>query len=450
MTINMIRKIRSSLIMAAAVMTSMDLCQARNDKNTLVPVTLAPSLSLGGDSSVPTSTLKLSIAPSVFPSDLPSSPFPSIEPSLFIPPVTGAPVLPITPFPVVVIETTEAPLNIASSKPTLLPVSSKPTLSPSTRRPTTILPSISPSLPQPTTMPSTKPSLGLTEVKVPLIEISFDAMGGIATKSLRSDLKGFLEMVIKSKESSLGDLDSVELTVKVTINDGAVSQTSIANKVDVTTVDGSSWAYFNTEAKPAPTSEQFIEVLKTHFGFLGDDDLLIFLSRGNITVTNLNISVNNVLVANIEGSNPTVSNAVINSNENSDTKKRIGLIVGLAVGCVCLVAALVILLWQRRVVMERDENMSGYTEGDVQQIPPSTRSIPRNDVELPPPPSDDNASYGGMVSLEDSLYTSATDQVYQLAKTSPDQYDAKRLDKVISNAHNFVASHDDSHIRKLN
>ena len=47
--------------MAAAVMTSMDLCQARNDKNTLVPVTLAPSLSLGGDSSVPTSTLKLSI-----------------------------------------------------------------------------------------------------------------------------------------------------------------------------------------------------------------------------------------------------------------------------------------------------------------------------------------------------------------------------------------------------
>ena len=436
--------------MAAAMMTSTDHCQARNDKNTAVPVTLAPSLSLGVDSSVPTLTFQLSIAPSVFPSDFISSPFPSVEPSVLTRLVTGAPVLPITPLPVDVIETTKAPVSVTSNEPTLQPVSSIPTLPPSTVPPTTILPSISPSLPQPTTMPSTKPSLGLTDVKVPLIEISFDAKGEIETKVLRSDLKVFLEKVIQSRESSLGDLDSVKLTVKVTINDGAVSQTSIANKVDVTTVDGSSWAYFNTEVKPAPTSEQFAEVLKTHFGFLGDDDLLKFLSRGNITVTNLNISVNKDLVANIEGSDPTVSNAVINTSENNGTKQRIGLIVGLAVGCVCLVAALVILVWQRRLVMERDENMSRYTEDDVQLVPPSTRSIPRNDIEVPPPPSDDNASYGGMVSLEDSLYTSATDQVYQLANTSPDQYDAKRLDKVISNAHNFVASHDDPYLRKSN
>jgi hypothetical protein len=213
--------------------------------------------------------------------------------------------------------------------------------------------------------------------------------------------------------------------------------------VDVS-VGGS--VYFNVEERDAPTSANLGELLKTYFGFWGDDDLIKELARGNVTVQNLELIINGVVIESQE-SNPS---GTVNSPESSsnDARNAAGLIAGLLIGCIALLGAVALLVWQRRMNGERDDmNSQNAVDSRAPLSGPqaSARSLPRMEsATAAAQAGGDNDSHGGVVSLEDSLYTSATDQVYNpILGTGPDEYDAKRLDRVISNAHNYVASQND-------
>jgi hypothetical protein len=289
-------------------------------------------------------------------------------------------------------------------------------------------------------MPSITPTLSLAEVEMPEMEIDFDGIGDFEPESLEADLKAFLEEYIASNSENLGDLDNVELEVSVEINGGAIRLVDFPNRVDVT-VGGS--VYFNVEERDAPTSANLVELLETYFGSSGDDDLIQELGRGAIMVQNLELLINGVVIAEQEtfpSSSPVSS--------GFDAKKDAGLIAGLVIGCIAFLVAVALLVRQRRINRERDDvnsQLAVDSRAPLSAPQATARSLPRMEsATVAAHSGDDNESHGGMISLEDSMYTSTTDQVYNpILGTAPDEYDAARLDRVISNAHNFVANQND-------
>ena len=385
-TTTKMRRVRSGLLIAAAILFWIDGIQAGGQR-----ITPAPSRS-----STPTISFFPSVTaiPSVIPTSVPS----------FYPTTSAYP-------------STHAPTGSPSTSPSGNPVT-------------------------PSLTPSMKPSLGLSEVMIPVLLIDFDINGYFEQAVLESKLRNFMIEVITSQARTLGDLAEVDLQVSTKVGSGNVQRTSVSNSKVNATIEGS--AFFHVDTNPAPTGERLAEKLITYFSFWGDDDLIQSLARDNFTVSNLEVSTNGEFISNAGGKNSGVTNVAVPSNASNGSGTSAWLIAGLTIGCAVFVAAFAILVWQRRLRNARSSNsISHVAVGSTPMTGASPRSSSRLDGTPPSPQADNSYSDEGMVSLEDSLYTTETDQVYLPSKGMNDQYDAKRLDKVISNAYNFVAKHED-------
>lgn len=249
---------------------------------------------------------------------------------------------------------------------------------------------------------------------------------------LGRDIETFVNNTVSSNAIILGDLTSVDMTVIV--SQVARRRRLQQEQVWASTVTGV--AYFQGQV---PTPGRLTDVLDTYFSSWGDDDLKDFLARDGMQISGVGISINGKTVT----TNSPVSNAREPVSESTTTSPGAGLIAGLVIGCVALVVALGLIAWQRqrynqtKGIMEDDDDDDDELQGHTvnverkDHIPGQTITRDAEDMSF------------SAISLEESLYTSNTEDIFNPTQRAPDQYDAARLDKVISNAHQFVASHED-------
>jgi hypothetical protein len=200
-----------------------------------------------------------------------------------------------------------------------------------------------------------------------------------------------------------------------------------------------------------PTEEELEEILLTYFSFFGTEDLASFLedSYPDMVVSGLALEIG---TTRLESTNIDTGNA----NTKGDDDPNIGLIVGVMVGALAAVVLAGVSLRYRKKIfkepLERglvldDENTTVNPTNTPPRIGVSPRSMfnssqPREKSPPPPmtPQSDmmgseqDARSLSGMISCEESLFT--TDESY--AQRTSFQYDASRLDQVISSAKGFA------------
>jgi hypothetical protein len=199
-----------------------------------------------------------------------------------------------------------------------------------------------------------------------------------------------------------------------------------------------------------PTEDELEEILLTYFSFFGTEDLNAFLSDSypEKVVSGLALEIG---TTKLESSNKDTGDE--NTNDGDDP--NVGLIVGVLVGAIAaFVLAGVSLRYRSKVLKEPIERGLVLDDENTTVNPPATpprvgvtprrmfhNSQPR---EMSPPPpmtphsamssEQDARSLSGMVSLEESLFT--TDESY--AQRTSFQYDASRLDQVISSAKGFA------------
>jgi hypothetical protein len=200
-----------------------------------------------------------------------------------------------------------------------------------------------------------------------------------------------------------------------------------------------------------PTEEELEEILLTYFSFFGTEDLDTFLkdSYPDMEVSGLALEIG---TSKLESPNRDTGNA----NTKDDDDPNIGLIVGVVVGALAaVVLAGVSLRYRNKIFKEPverglvldDENTTVNPPNTPPRIGVSPRGMFHNSQhrEISPPPpmtpqsdmmgsEQDARSLSGMISLEESLFT--TDESY--AQRTSFQYDASRLDQVISSAKGFA------------
>jgi hypothetical protein len=199
-----------------------------------------------------------------------------------------------------------------------------------------------------------------------------------------------------------------------------------------------------------PTEEELEEILLTYFSFFGTQDLDTFLSDSypDLVVSGLALEIG---TTKLESSNKDTGN----ENNDDGDDPNVGLIVGILVGALAaIVLAGVSLRYRNRVLKEPLERGLVLDDENTTVNPPNTpprvgvsprrmfhNSQPR-EISPPPPMTPHSAmssevdarSLSGMISLEESLFT--TDESY--AQRTSFQYDASRLDQVISSAKGFA------------
>jgi hypothetical protein len=199
-----------------------------------------------------------------------------------------------------------------------------------------------------------------------------------------------------------------------------------------------------------PTEEELEDILLTYFSFFGTEDLDTFLidSYPDMMVSGLALEIGSTL---LESSNRDAGN----QNTKDDDDPNVGLIVGVVVGALAAVVLAGVSLRYRdklsaqpleRGLVLDDENTT-VNPGTPPRIGVSPRRMFNNPQQReisPPPPmtpqsdmmssEQDARSLSGMESMEESLFT--TDESY--AQHTSFQYDASRLDQVISSAKGFA------------
>jgi hypothetical protein len=199
-----------------------------------------------------------------------------------------------------------------------------------------------------------------------------------------------------------------------------------------------------------PNEEELEEILLTYFSFFGTEDLNTFLtdSYPDMIVSGLALEIGTTKLESINGD-------AGNQKDKGDDDPNVGLIVGVVVGAlVAVVLAGVSLRYRSKVLKEPLERGlvldDEITTGKPPATPPRVGVTPRRMFhnsqprEISPPPpmtphsvmssEQDAQTLSGMVSLEESLFT--TDESY--AQRTSVQYDASRLDQVISSAKGFA------------
>jgi hypothetical protein len=202
-----------------------------------------------------------------------------------------------------------------------------------------------------------------------------------------------------------------------------------------------------------PTEEELEDILLTYFSFFGTEDLDSFLtdSYPDMVVSGLALEIGTTM---LESSNKETGD---NSTPNDDDDPNVGLIVGILVGAlVALVLAGVSLKYKNKMFKEPQERGLVLDDENTTVNPPNTPPrvgvSPRNmfhsrEVSPPPPMTpqsdmmsseQDARSLSGMVSLEESLFTTDESYAQPYAQRASHKYDASRLDQVISSAKGFA------------
>jgi hypothetical protein len=204
-----------------------------------------------------------------------------------------------------------------------------------------------------------------------------------------------------------------------------------------------------------PTEEELEDILLTYFSFFGTEDLNTFLkdSYPDMVVSGLALEIG---TTKLESSNQVTDELTPNDDDDPNVSLIVGILCG---GLAALVLAGMSLRYknerskepQERGLVLDDENTTVNPPNTPPRVGVSPRrmfhsSQPREISPPPPmtPQSDimsseqDARSVSGMISLEESLFTTDESYVKPYAQRTSFQYDASRLDQVISSAKGFA------------
>jgi hypothetical protein len=370
-----------------------------------------------------------STTPTVKPTSRPSISTITIPVSKYTEPPTASPSMPQT----------EAPIEQPYMSPVITPESPIATL----KRPkSTVDPSGAPvavlsasPAGAPTISPAPSRSVVLTKVFLPVMEIGFTVDGEqVIEEEIAAAITVFIEETVVSNANILGMISSVEVNVKVS---PAIERRRLREIQMVAVVDG--FTYF--EGDTYPSTDRLAEVLKAYFANWGDTDLEDYLSTDDVRMKDVEVILNGEFVKNVN-TDPTDINQSIPQEESGMVKSPpIVLIAGVSFGCVAFVAALALVFYQRRKHGNQSKTNSNGKKEYLVLTPLSSPSRSRSGWseqphEIDPPffaGGADEQSMSG-ISIEDYLCTSNTQK-------TPELYDTKRLDKVFSNALEFVERH---------
>jgi len=447
------RRMRDPSVLAVLLVAGMGFVSARRDRFTSPP---SPS-----PSGFPTNSYQPSNAPSPLASETPSalssnepSNIPTVVPSSM--PSTSPPsMMPSVSFT----PTTPGPTTSPSSKP-----SSVPSATPS------VAPSSSPSLSgAPSVVPSAQPT-SVVSLSLPRILISFvlrdlsPGAGGsrrlqkIDLQELALLLTAFFTNVLQRQGNFRKAFQDIDLETLSTFSDAS-------GEVDV---DLSGMAVF--QGAQVPSEEELKEVLVTYFSFFGTEDMENFLqdNYSDKQVSGLTLDIDGTQLA-----------GTTETPEPEDDDTNAGLIAGLVVGCcaVALIGAGLLIKHKGGMSKNRaakipmdevsalDDDVGRKSTNSPPRLGVSPRrmftlasgSSPAERKDAPPPlspaaPSDMMSSeqdqrslsgMSGMISLEESLFTTDAES-YVRPRGGPGvfEYDASRLDQVISSAKGFAKEMD--------
>jgi hypothetical protein len=201
-----------------------------------------------------------------------------------------------------------------------------------------------------------------------------------------------------------------------------------------------------------PTEEELGEVFLTYFSFFGADDLETFLedSYPDLVVSGLTLEIGGTK---IEGSPVDPGNRSIGDDDDPNSGLIFGLVIG---GLASLVLVGVSLRYrnkllsqptERGLVLDDDDTNPNLEDSPRMGVSPRRMFAtgPQTRERSPPPPApqysdimsseQDARSLSGMISLEESLFTTDAESY---APRGSFQYDASRLDQVISSAKGFA------------
>eukprot|EP00542_Grammatophora_oceanica_P021327 CAMPEP_0194038732 /NCGR_PEP_ID=MMETSP0009_2-20130614/10935_1 /TAXON_ID=210454 /ORGANISM="Grammatophora oceanica, Strain CCMP 410" /LENGTH=462 /DNA_ID=CAMNT_0038681325 /DNA_START=130 /DNA_END=1518 /DNA_ORIENTATION=+ len=381
------------------------------------------------------------------------------EPEPTDPPVeTPQPTPEPSPLPTPV-PSTPAPSAASSAAPSVSPrpsVTQEEELDDTSVPTTTMAPTqtaVPSSAPIPTTSSPTGP---LVQVRMPEMELTLRIVGNsVDPEAVSTSLGTFVqESVVNSVSTFPGFASAV---IDVDVQTFSTGRRKLQGRT-IVMAEAKGEIFFTSDSQqPTPTEKDLESVLVTYFSYWGDDDLETNLQESNgYIVDDMEIVIDGKVVDGVPAGNGSDEG---NPNGLTDEgRQRVGaspgLIAGLVIGCVALFVSILLLVWQRRKdklkaaeQMATDTSLIAIGGGDTSldaaplMEAASNGTSPKHVSSLGG--DDDQLSFGG-ISLEDSIYTTNTMEQNNppslLDNTMEASYDAKRLDKVISDAHNYVRS----------
>jgi hypothetical protein len=323
--------------------------------------------------------------------------------------------------------TTPTPASFSPSRlPTQVPKSRTPTKAPS-------IPLVESPSPVVKTTVSSAPSwsIPLVTVLLPEMEIGFKVIGSqVNAQVLEIDIATFLRKTILSNANILGNMTSVDVDVKASPR---YSNRRLQEMEMVAEISG--FAYFVGDWYPS--TKRLGKVLEAYFANWGTGDLVDFLTHDAVLdVTNMEVFVAGILVPNFNAKNSTSDSANLQPKSETNGSLNAGLIAGLVIGCFVFVVSLVVVL-RTRTVANKEERLVATPMSSPSRSRGGYGS-PQGDLDADFFPVDTPSLSG--ISLDDSLLTSSTPES---TERRPQQYDPKRLDRVITNALQFVEKHQD-------
>jgi hypothetical protein len=298
---------------------------------------------------------------------------------------------------------------------------------------------------RPSITPSTPPSLSFTPPKAPVatqvalpeMEIAFRVTEGpVIAQNLENDIIIFVKDVVVSNAKILGDLDRVELAVSVS----ADGRRRLEEKLKAT-LEGSAYFYGDV----FPSTDRLSEVLTAYFANWGDADLEDYLTNGEVQVQGVEVSIDGELVQSLSPDNVDPDRIIPSETGGNDNGGvSTGLIIGLVAGCLVLLSALALVYVQRR---KGNKGSKKYNSTPMSSPTRRSRSTGSPPADIDPEEFEVDAQSFSGISMDDgSLYTAGTPNSKEYYppnyQDSATEYDPIRLDKVISGARDFVATHE--------
>jgi len=303
---------------------------------------------------------------------------------------------------------------------------------------------------------------GVKMVSLPKMQFRLSGIVGFVTEDhFRLGLADFIEKTVKANAKILGDVVYIDLDVSILDDE---RKRMLGEELTVL-VEGDS--YFGGDIYP--TTDRMTEVLNAYFANWGNADLRDHLTSDQVRVRNIDIILDDELVekvhfqqqpqtSEIEESNNS-NNEVLSRNQQDEEVPTWVLIVGLILGCIALGVAVSLVYWQRKTshMDQRSHQQRGRPPKIISPATsPSKSSHDMEEADIIIPELPEDASFSGVsmsgLSMEDSIYTSggisrvssshnvAVDLSFEESSCG-DQYNTKRLEKVIANAQEFVVTH---------
>lgn len=266
---------------------------------------------------------------------------------------------------------------------------------------------------------------------MPKIEVAFLVFGGPFPKEdFEPKMESFLRDYLTSNQNILGNLSHADITV--TVADRRRLQESIL----IATVEGVA----NFEGSSFPSEDRLEEVLRSYFAAWGVIDLEDSLGTADTRVETLQFALNGEMLV----TNKPITANNSRSTTGDDSSMSTGLVIGVVLAAIAFTIAVGLVVWQRRRFRKQNNETatpltmkSGRSEANIDDQVPRELFSNADEFSLPGALSLDGESIfttNSPLTTDDYAYTNPAEYSRQHDKG----YDAKRLDKVISIAHEDV------------